>query len=562
MSQQKGFLLVAAVILIVAFALLSAALVSTVFRTTESTLYLQSIPAAGALAESGLDQAKKNMTLTNLGTRQTCVGLASSVNLTTGKSLSGLGSNTTNNPRHAYATLSTAIANNTTPTTITVNDSSVFAPNGWVLIGREMFQYDRIANATTLAGVSRAQDGTEASIHVTGVLVSQYQCLIAGVGHVPAANPKGIREYQQGMHQPILFTAGNTGTILRWNGPTSELLWAAENSGTAQNLHAISALNYHSAWAVGDRTSAGFMFSRLQGNVWTAFFAPLGSETNLYGVDAVSEREAWAVGERTGGNVITILRWERNATNDSSNWCRLPCAGKTLTSPGVQPIQKSVYGLKMLDLNGDGFADVGFGVGGSHDQSSKEGVVWYYSGTGWSPIDKAPLNYAFPADISRLVGVDITRDGSNAPKEVFFAGRSGGSSGGKLLRLRIVSGAAVWVIVDTTEDLEAVSIVDTNGDGFADFGCAVGNNGTVITFDSNMATTVTTLPTGNNTLRSVFVLSPSDIWVVGDNGIRFHYNGTTWVSLTNNVTTGVALNGLSGVFHPSTGLGRWHEFIH
>ena len=301
MRQQKGFLLIAAVIIIVVFALLSAALVSTILRATESTRYLHAIPEATALAESGLDLARKSLTITDLSTRQTCAGLDTTTALVTGNSITGTATNSVNNPRYAYATLATAIANSTTPTTIIVNDTSVFALDGWVLIGREVFQYERIANATTLAGVSRAQDGTEASAHIVGNVVSQYQCSIAGIGHAPGTNPKAIREYQQGMRQPLLFAAGQNGTILRWNGPTTELLWASQASGTALDLHAISALNYHSAWAVGDQTSAGFTFVRLQGNTWTPAFAALGSETNLYGVDATSDNEAWAVGERTGG---------------------------------------------------------------------------------------------------------------------------------------------------------------------------------------------------------------------------------------------------------------------
>jgi len=561
MRQPKGFLLIAAVVIIVIFALLSAALVSTILRATESTRYLHAIPAAGALAESGLELARKNLTITDLSTRQTCGGLGTTTVLATGNSITGQASNAVNNPRYAYATLATAIANNTTPTTITVDDSSAFALDGWVLVGREVFQYERIADATTLAGVSRAQDGTEAAAHIVGNVVSQYQCSIAGIGHAPGTNPKAIREYQQGMRQPILFAAGQMGTMLRWNGPTAELVWASQSSGTTQNLNAISALNYHSAWGVGDQTSAGFTFVRLQGDTWASVAVALTNETNLYGVDATSDNEAWAVGERSGGNVIAILRWVRNATNDSNNWCRVPCSGITLTDSGVKPIQKSIYAIKMFDLNGDGFADMGFASGGSHDQSSKEGVIWYYSGTGWSPIDKPPLNYAFPANVSRLVGLDITRNGNTAPKEAFFVGHSGGGGGGgKLVRLQMVSGPA-WVVLDTTEELTSVSVVDTDGDGFADFGCAVGHNGLVVTFNSSMTTTAVTLSSGGNALKSVLVLSPTDIWVAGDGGVRFHYDGTTWVSLTNNVTTGVNLNGLSGVFPKQTALSHWHELI-
>ncbi len=561
MSQQKGFLLVTAVIVIVVFALLSAALVSTVLRTAESTLYLRQIPAASALAESGLEQAKQSMTFSNLSTRQTCAGLSTTTILSTGTSATGRGSLTVDNPRFAFSTLATAISSADVPSTITVNDSSVFASNGWVLIGREVFQYDYIASGTTLGGVSRAQDGTEARGHVVGTVVSQYQCAIAGTGYAPATNTKSTREYQQGLRQPALFAAGLNGTILRWNGQTSELLWSSDTTGTANDFHAISMINYHSGWAAGKHASEGFVFSRLQGNTWSTVYAPLGSETDLHAIHATSEQEAWAVGERTGGNTIAILRWVRNASNASNNWCRVPCGGITLTESGVKPIQKSIYGIKMLDLNGDGYANVGYAVGGSHDQSAKEGVIWYYSGTGWSPIDKAPLNFTFPADVSRLVGLDLTANGSSAPKEAFFVGHSGGSAGGKLVRLRVSGGVDSWAIVDTTEDLKAVSVIDTNGDGYADFGCAVGNNGTVIFFDSNLNASTTTLASSGNDLTGVQVLSATDIWVVGNAGFRFHFDGSTWTLRTANVTTGVNLMGLSGIFPQQTALSHWHELM-
>ncbi|MDX2345589.1 MAG: hypothetical protein QNK11_01750 [Legionella sp.] len=556
MSQQKGFLLITAVIMIVVFAVLSTVIVATVLRTTEMTLYPKEIPAADALAESGLDQARKNITQTNLSTRQTCTGLASTITLATGNSISGPGTNTTNNPRHAYATLQTAIVSNTTPSIMTVNNSSVFAPSGWVLIGREMFQYDRIASSTTLGGVSRAQDGTEASTHVAGSVVSQYQCSIAGIGHAPAINPRGIREYQQGMNQPILFSVGEKGRLMRWNGPVNELVWASENSGTNKDLYGVSALNYHSAWAVGKKDKKDFMLSRLQGNSWSSVLVRLGSSSDLYSVDAVSENEAWAVGQRKGKD-IAILRWVRDASNSNNNWCRVPCSGITLTDSDVEDNQKSIYAVKTLDLNGNGFANMGFAAGGAN----KDGVIWYYSGTGWSPIDKAPLKYTLPSQVGQLVGVDITRNGNNAPKEAFFVGRtSSGKSKGKLLRLQIINGKDTWNSVDLKEELAAVSIVDTNGDGWADFGCAVGEKGSIVTFDGNMNTTVSTM-SGKKDLKAVVTLSASDIWVSGKSGVRFHYDGSNWVSLTANVNTNDDLNGLSGVFPKQIEFSRWHEFI-
>lgn len=561
MKRQKGFLIVTAIVLIVVLAMLAAGLVSIFIRTVEASLRLKAIPAASALAESGLEQAQKNFTLTDFTARQTCTTLGSTVSLSTGDSITALATNTANNPRYAYTALTTSISNSTNPTTITVTDSSVFAPDGWVLIGREVFRYKYIANSTTLGGVARAQDSSLATDHPSGSIVSQYQCYIAGIGHAPAVNPLSIREYQQGMRQPLLFAVGQSGTLLRWNGPTSELAWDAVTSGSSQDLKGISALNYHSAWAVGNNVNAGYELVRLQGSTWTRVNLALGSETNLLAVDATSSKEAWAVGERTAGNVIALLRWVRNASNDSTNWCRVPCSGISLVESGVQPSRKSILAIKTLDLTGDGYADVGYAAGGSPDEGNKEGVIWYYTANNWGPINKAPLNFThMPSNAGQLRGVDMVRNGSSAPQEVFFAGQNN-STGGLIIRLRATGGTEAWSTISTAAELHAISVVDTDGDGYADFGCAVGDNGTVVSFNNTMASTTTTLATGGNALKSVFVISPTDIWVVGTGGVRFHYDGTSWTSLTNNITTTNNLYSIVAVFPKQITLSAWHELI-
>ena len=556
--------MVTAVVIIVVFALLSAALVSIFLRSSEATLRLQAIPKAAALAEGGLDQAGRNLIQANLSARQTCVNLATTTTLSTGNSIAARASNIANNPRYAYAVLTAAIPNNTSPTTITVADSSVFAPDGWVLIGREVFQYSRIADVTTLAGVMRAQDGSVASEQVVGATVSQYQCYIAGIGQSPATNPVSIREYQQGMRQPVLFAVGQSGTVLRWNAETAELAWASQASGTTLDLYAVSALNYHEAWAVASQSSSAYQFARLQGNApWLPIAAALGNAVDLLGVDATSSKEAWAVGRKQGNNT-TILRWVRNANNDSTNWCSASlssCPGITMTEASIKNSQKDIYAVKTYDLNGDGFADMGFAVGGNSDNSAppadKGGVIWYYSGTGWGPITKAPLSFILPENVDLLSGLDITPNGNAAPLEAFFVGQNM-ISGGELLRLRIVNGAAVWVAINPAQTLHAVSVEDTNGDGLADFGCAVGSNGLVVFFDSAMNPTYTTL-TNNPNLNGIVVINSSDIWVIGDGGVSFHYDGTSWTSMA--TTTSNNLNSLSAVFPKQTNLSRWHELI-
>ena len=73
-----------------------------------------------------------------------------------------------------------------------------------------------------------------------------------------------------------------------------------------------------------------------------------------------------------------------------------------------------------------------------------------------------------------------------------------------------------------------------------------------------MNPTYTTL-TNNPNLNGVIVINSSDIWAIGDGGVSFHYDGTSWISMA--TTTSNNLNSLSAVFPKQTQLSRWHELI-
>jgi len=567
--------MVVAVVIIVIIGLLSATLVSMYLRATEATLRLQAIPAAGALGESGLEQGKKNITEPIIANRQSCTNLSNTTTLTTGTAQASRSQSSGNsiNPRYSYSTLTSGITSSTTPTSIVVSDTSVFAPHGRVMIGRETFQYGRITSATSLDNISRAQDGSLAITHPIGSEVSQYQCTLSGTGSTVAAS----REYQQGTQQPVVYAIGANGTLLRWNSDTSELAWQTVSSGTTNNFKGISLQNYHSGWAVGNSTNGvTFNLARLQGNSWANIgISDLAHAVNLNAVYATSSNEAWAVGDPASSSMI-IYNWIRNASNDNTNWCIMPCRSKTL-SLSASLLNSALYAIKMYDIDGDGYADRGFAAGvmagngggngggngnngngaencseeglshgGCGGQFSEDGtgttgggIILYYSGTGWSSVTTAPLNYILPAIIGQILDLDMTPFGNNAPVEAFFVGRTSSSNSPKgiITRLRMSGGSASWNTTNNNfaQVLKSVSVIDTDGDGFADFGCAVGNAGAVVTFDSNMNTTLTTLNAAIN-LNAVVVLSSKDIWVAGDSGARFHYDGTGWVQFNDGLT--------------------------
>ncbi|KTC64612.1 Uncharacterized protein related to plant photosystem II stability/assembly factor (plasmid) [Legionella adelaidensis] len=562
MKRQKGFLMIAALVIIVIFGVLSGLIVSLSMVSNVGTVYLDQLNSAAFLAESGLQQAKSNLTQAIIANRQSCAGLNSTLSLSTGNFSIARATNlpaNNINPRYAYATLTMGFTAASSITTLSVNDTSVFSPlGGRVLIGDEVFSYMAITNSTTLSGVSRAMDGSRAVNHVASELVSQYQCVADSVGTSPVSTAFGSRQYQMGIQQPVAFTVGQDGVILRWNSDASELQWEAMSAGSFV-YNAISALNYHSAWAVGNSNTSNIRLARLEGNTWSTVSIPISQPRNLNGVDAVSSIEAWAVGDLGQGNSFTIFRWTRDASNSSTNWCRLPCSGKTITTSGTTGQRRGLQAIKMYSTSGSGVASVGYAVGGQSGTggNSNRGVVMSYNGTTWSNL---PLPGA-SNEIGLLYGIDIVPNGSNNPKDIFIVGRSSQNNDGKILRYK----DGVWSpVITTSHQLRSVSVLDTDGDGYANFIIAVGHNGQVVTLTANssaMSVTSTATLTGVN-LFGVNVASTTSAWAVGENGKRFHYNGSGWVQIEAGVNTEDNLNSVKIISAKENPVSfSWYELI-
>ena len=574
-KKTHGFLLIVIGVMLVVFVgLASAFLVATSRSASDVGMHAQAIPQANGIAETGLQEATRVFALSaiayppTMSTRPSCGSLSLSNNFSTGLSTVIEQSGITN-PNDNSAILMTSIAAPpSTPTSIVVNNTAVFTSSGGrVLIGREVFKYTHVVNATTLGGVIRSQDGSIGQSHTggasNGARVSQYQCTVESTGTSPDNTTASfaIRSLLQGLQQPALFVAGNSGTILRWNGATAatELAWFSQSPGT-YNFNGISALNYQDAWAVADRASgSNYAFSRLVGGTWNNVTVNLGNARDLYGVFATSENEAWAVGILGQGNTFTILQWTKNATNTNNNWCKLPCNSKTVSTSGTSNAQRELFGIQTLDTNNDGLANLGYAVGGQDGTNNganpaSKGIVMQYNGTQWSELSSIP-----GTAIGRLYGVSMT---PNSSSEVFFVGRTTYTGSqtvnglGVILRLRTPSSYTTYF---TTQIMRAVSVIDTDNDGFANFGCAVGDNGLVFTFtDANAdANTIS----GNPDLTGVQVISPTDIWAVGTNGARYHYDGSSWDSYTTGFTTSNNLNAISGVAPQNSSVSSWYEVI-
>lgn len=585
MNKQHGFLSLAGVVIIIIFGLLSAYLASMFIRSSTSSTYISSSKQQASLAETGLEVGLANLTLANIGTgstnRSSCAGLSVPItSLSTGAYTVYSANNF--QPYFVSNTLNTTIPASGTVSTITLNSASSFAPFGRVLIGREVFLYTGVSGST-LTGVQRAQDNTTATLHTggsstTGAIVSQYQCTLeANAAGPDASSPYARRLSRQDVQQPMLIGVGVTHANA-WNPSTAELGWADMGLPTTTNTNGVDALNYHDAWAVGDKVSGGtkYFVRRLQGTTWTqsVITAP-GTGTrqqakaqNLNAVYATSGEEAWAVGNAASGAVIAtasqlnILHWLRS----TNTWCVVPlsgttCDSKLISETGVNTGNNtpSLFAVKTVDTTGSGLASIGYAAGGKTNSYS---FIMQYNGTTWSLLSSPAL----PANSGQINGLDFPLNGASNPKEVYFVGQTTTNNVSRIIKYNVTAGTMSLIgNGTTTQNMNAVSVIDTNGDGLADFGCAVGNNGIYTFFNSSSFTASYRQIAAGATLNAVKVLSTSDVWAFGfnsaGNAVGYHYNGTSWnlVGTVPNAATS-DFSGMTAIF-PRTPSSYWYDVI-
>lgn len=95
-----------------------------------------------------------------------------------------------------------------------------------------------------------------------------------------------------------VWAIGAAGTILKWNGTA----WAAQTSGTGQQLFAVGGVDAGNVWAVG---SSGTIL-KWNGTAWAAQTS--GTNQNLVSIWGTAANSMWAVGV-TG----VLLKWDGTA---------------------------------------------------------------------------------------------------------------------------------------------------------------------------------------------------------------------------------------------------------
>lgn len=216
-AAERGFLLVAAVVLIALGALMALAIAT--LTAGGALAGAEQIVSARAFyaAETGLERAMYGYSRQGAA----CAGLAYSGS-------AGNASYSTSGVRYDTSSLLPS-AMDTTQTYVPIAAANLasYADFGQVIIGAERINYGRKSTSAAdcgggpscLAGAQRGAGGTLASTHAIGASVTQGQCLIASTGTVSAAGAaRVVRAAVPGL---IGFDAQSSGTgnniaILTW----------------------------------------------------------------------------------------------------------------------------------------------------------------------------------------------------------------------------------------------------------------------------------------------------------------------------------------------------------
>ncbi len=176
LANEKGVFLIMAVATLMLFFFMALVMVSVVGKESYSVVHqAQSLQAFG-LAEAGIHRALTFLSREG-GRCAEITGIFTSVTL---------GPGTFTVTATPYTPLPTTLSAdiNSTDTTISVADTTGFAPRGRINIESEFIDYTG-TTGTSFTGARRGADGTTNADHTSGTSVSQYKCTVVSTGTIP-----------------------------------------------------------------------------------------------------------------------------------------------------------------------------------------------------------------------------------------------------------------------------------------------------------------------------------------------------------------------------------------
>ena len=519
---QKGFLLIGAMVLLLLFGVTVVLISNNMVTNTGASNLGSKIEQAHHIADAGIQTGTGALIGNDISNRETCAGLSSTYSNTAFDTgyfrLSGT-LYTTSDPASSPSPATLTSSLSSSATILHISSLSGYAPYGEVMLNREFIKYTGTANTNggcsggskpCLTGLTRGVNGSTATSHANGTVVSQNQCHIVATAGVPdLSDPTSsaiVTAEVASLEQAWIVGASTGGDLYEfWNGKA----WsrAGPYSGvpnTQQN--GLSALSYSDVWAVGNRNAGSALVSHWNGSNWSRVNVDTSGGSvnqNLYGISCVNGNYCWAA-----GNSKTFVRWDGSLLQSATNLGLL-----NADVPNVQ------YNAISCSATNNCWAV------GNEDSGDATFVNW--DGSEWSrstnftspnPSDKHMYGISCPSN-GRCWAV-----GQKANNKLNIA-KWNGSTWSRIYAATVVNA-----------NLKAVSCTSDNN-------CwAVGDkkNSRALIMHGVGDTWTRVYPTTSNNvnLRAVNCSDANNCWAVGDSGKAAHWNGSNWVwvSTINNAT--------------------------
>ncbi len=321
------------------------------------------------------------------------------------------------------------------------------------------------------------------------------------------------------------WATGDNGTILRWNTPIPNA-WNNAASPTTENLNSVFMVSVNDGWAVGDNGTilrwdgaawtlwGGGRVLRWNGASWTdkTNTLPAGVNQTLRSCSMLSYVDGWAAGNAgtTASRRPLLLQWTGNAWNAYNS-----------TALNINQTLRGVYCVSSNDC---------WTVGNPGAGATERPLILWWNGTTWARRNSS-LNIN-----QTLRGIYCV-----SANDCWAVGNA---SGGELI---IRWNGANWSRVGPyagipDAQLNSVFMIDTDGDGDADDGWAVGNasGGELIIRWNGVTSTWSRIGPyagiPNVNLNSVFCVSVNDCWAAGNAGNIIRWNGATWNTVASPTT--------------------------
>lgn len=425
-KTQQGFLLIAAIVLIVIISFFAAAIVFMFTGSAMAGIKNSAAKKAFYIAESGLEYGTRQIVTQSTACSAITSTFPDPISFADGEfKISAVD--------YAPTPTSLSISISAAATTIPLVSAADFASQGRIVIDNEVIYYTG-KSGNSLTGAKRGRENSITNAHAAGSSVKQQQCTLEAQSAVPnfsspnaehaikenlftsvnqawSVGANGIIMYYDGANWITVsasslttnqlnavsmttsgdfgFAVGIAGTMLQFN----DGIWSVGTSGTSVNLNSVFTVSKNNAWAVGDAgtilhwngTNWSIAASPVSTNLNSISMIPDGTfgfivgdsgtilkynaggwddvsytsanNKNLAGVDVVSPSEAWIAGAHEAGQP-GITKW------NGISW-----------SPAFDD-NESYNALDMLDVNNNGYADVGFAVGSAGHFAEYNGTSW------------------------------------------------------------------------------------------------------------------------------------------------------------------------------------------